>query len=101
MFGLSPAAGVLVAVAAGGGVGGGVGVVPLLPAGGGGAVPGLADEQMSPRSVSGFAVLMFTAPWLHTVMARFFGFVGSGSTNVAQKSSVTPRTMCISSSESK
>jgi hypothetical protein len=43
------------------------------------------------------AVFTLTAPCPHTVITRFFGLPGSGSTNVAQKSSLTPRTRWSSS----
>src|SRR4051812_41174667 len=59
-----------------------------------------APAHTTPSSVCAFAVFTLTAPCPHTVTTRFLGFDGSGSMNVDQKSSVTPRTMWSSSSES-
>src|SRR5580658_1860527 len=59
-----------------------------------------APAQVTPSNVCALAVLTLTTPWPQTVMTRFFGFGGSGSTNVDQKSSVTPLTTCSSSRES-
>src|ERR1700683_2337886 len=79
-LGLTPGAGVEVDVAVdagGGGVAVGAAPVPPVEAG---AVPGFVAEHRIPRRVSGFAVFTLTAPCPHTVMSRFFGLIGSGST---------------------
>ena len=59
-----------------------------------------APEQMTPSSVWAFALFTFTVPCPQTVSTRFWGFFGSGSTKVDQKSSPTPRTIWSSASES-
>lgn len=62
---------------------------------------GCAKPHTTDSSVCALAVFTFTAPCPQTVIGRFFGLVGSGSTKVVQKSSLTPRTRCTSSRLSK
>ena len=59
-----------------------------------------APAHVTASSVWAFAVFTLMRPWPQTVMTRFLGFVGSGSMNVAQKSSVTPLMRWSSSRES-